>query len=117
MERATETTVNKFGLVIKKCCASCQHRDFDDLERRCCLLKGKHVRGNCVCENWSMNVGLNTLGCNRGKVQRRSYQLSLMEIRISEAETNARGKEVEPASVESIRRDFEAVHGSRYLLH
>jgi hypothetical protein len=27
------------------------------------------------------------------------------------------GKEVEPASVESIRRDFELKHGSRFVIH
>jgi len=47
-------------------------------------------------------------------VQRRAYQLSLMEVRISEL--NAKVRDVEPASVESIRRDFEVKHGSRFVI-
>ena len=41
-----EVTVNQYGVRIRKCCASCKDRDFDDKELRCCKLTGKHVRGN-----------------------------------------------------------------------
>ena len=105
---------NDYGIMIKRCCASCANRDFDDQERRCCLLIGKHVRGNGVCDDWSMSDGLAILGCEHGKVQRREYQLSLMEVRTSEL--NAKVRNVEPASVESIRRDFELKHGSRFAI-
>ena len=106
---------NKFGIMVKKCCASCKDRDFDDKELRCCKLTGKHVRGNSVCDKWSLSDKLETLGCERGKVQCRAYQLFLLEVRASELDTIARGKEVTPASVESIRRDFEQQHGTRFV--
>ena len=108
---------NDYGIMIKRCCASCANRDFDDQELRCCQLTGKHVRGNGVCDDWSMSDGLKCLGCEHGKVQRREYQLSLIEVRTSELNAKARGKELEPASVESIRRDFELKHGSRFVIH
>ena len=116
MKRANEMVANDYGIKVKKCCGSCHNRGFDDQERRCCLLTGKHVRGNAVCDDWSMSDGLKCLGCERGKVQRREYQLSLIEVRTSELNAKARGKDVEPASVESIRRDFELKHGSRYVI-
>ena len=112
-----DVVANDFGIMIKRCCASCANRDFDEQERRCCQLTGKHVRGNGVCDDWSMSDGLKCLGCERGKVQRREYQLSLIEVRTSELNATARGKEVELASVESIRRDFELKHGSRFVIH
>ena len=111
-----DMVANDYGIMIKRCCASCANRDFDDQELRCCQLTGKHVRGNGVCDDWSMSDGLKILGCERGKVQRREYQLSLMEVRTSELNALAKGKEMEPASVESIRRDFELKHGSRFLI-
>ena len=116
MKRASEIVANDYGIKVKKCCGSCHNRGFDDQEQRCCLLTGKHVRGNAVCDEWSMSDGLKNLGCQHGKVQRREYQLSLMEVRTSELNAIAKGKETEPASVESIRRDFELKHGSRYII-
>ena len=116
-KKANEMVANDFGIMVKKCCGSCCNRVFDDQERRCCLLTGKHVRNCAVCDDWSMSDGLKKLGCQRGKVQRREYQLSLMEVRTSELNAIDMGKEMEPASVESIRRGFEQKHGSRYLLH
>ena len=88
-----EVTVNQYGVRIRKCCASCKDRDFDDKELRCCKLTGKHVRGNNVCDKWSLSDRLETLGCEHG------------------------GKEVTPASVESIRKDFELSHGTRFAIH
>ena len=117
IKKELKVTVNQYGIPINECCGSCHNRGFDDQERRCCLLTGKHVRGNGVCEEWSMSDGLGILGCERGKVQRRDYQLSLMEVRTSELNAMARGKEVTPVSVESIRRDFELKHGSRFAIH
>ena len=116
MKRANEMVANDYGIMIKKCCGSCHNRGFDEQERRCCLLTGKHVRNCAVCDDWSMSDGLKILGCERGKVQRREYQLSLIEVRASELNAVAKGEDNEPASVESIRRDFELKHGSRFLI-
>ena len=116
MKRASEMIANEYGIKVKMCCGSCHNRGFDDQEQRCCLLTGKHVRGNAVCDDWSVSDGLKILGCQRGKVQRREYQLSLMEVRTSELNAIDKGKEMEPASVESIRRNFELKHGSRYVI-
>ena len=111
-----QVAVNQCGVMINKCCASCKNRVFDDNEMRTCKLTGKHVRGNHVCNCWVMNKGLKCLGCHHGKVQRRDYQLYLLEVRASELEARARGFDVPPASVKSIQRDFELLHGSRFIL-
>lgn len=115
--REFKTSANEFGIMIKECCASCANRCFDDKELRYCQLTGRHVRGKGVCDNWSMSEGLKTLGGQeRGKVQCRDYQLTLMEIRVSELKAVMMGKEVAPTSVESIRRDYELKHQSRFVI-
>jgi len=112
-----EMLTNECGIMVKKCCASCANKEYDEQGLRCCRLIGKHVRGKAVCDCWSMNEGLRTLGCKRGKVQSRAYQLTLMEIRVSELNQIASGKDVGLTPVESIRRDFELRNGSIYSLH
>ena len=112
-----ETMTNQFGIKIKKCCASCGNKEYDEQGLRCCQLTGKHVRGKAVCDNWSMNEGLRTLGSKKGKVLSRAYQLTLMEIRVSELTAIAKGKDVSLTPAECIRRDFELKNGSIYSLH
>ena len=111
-----EMLTNRYGIKVKKCCASCANKEYDEQGLRCCQLTGKHVRGKAVCDNWSMNEGLKCLGCKHGKVQSRAYQLTLMEIRVSELNEIAKGKDVGLTPVESIRRDFELRNGSIYSL-
>ncbi len=111
-----EMLTNEYGIKIKKCCASCDNKEYDEQGLRCCRLTGKHVRGKGLCDNWSMNEGLKCLGCRHGKVQSRAYQLTLMEIRVSEPTAIAKGKDVSLTPVECIRRDFEQKNGSVYSL-
>ena len=72
--------VNRYGITVKKCCASCQHNE-------------------------------------RGKVQRREYQLTLMEVRASESLAMQRGLTITPKKLEDIQQEFETEHGSRFLIH
>ena len=115
-EKATEWMPNEYGIMIKKCCASCGHKCLDDFGNRRCMLTGRPTRGCCVCKDWEISSQLATLGEEHGKVQCREYQLTLMEVRTSELRAKAMGKEITPASVESIRRDFELKHGSRIVI-
>jgi hypothetical protein len=115
-EKATEWMPNEYGIMVKKCCASCAHKYLDDFGNRRCMLTGRPTRGCCVCKDWEISSQLATLGEEHGKVQCREYQLTLMEVRISELRTKAMGNEMTPASVESIRRDFELKHGSRIVI-
>lgn len=117
MGKTTERETNKYGFAVKKCCASCIHRYFDEEDRRRCMLTDKRVRGCMKCEFWVMSEGMQKVGYNRGKVQNRLYQLKMLEVREEENRICAEGMEVQPTSVESIRRDFEVEHGDRYLLH
>ena len=109
-----EQMPNKYGIKIKKCCASCAHKCLNDFGQRNCMLTNKRVRAGQVCENWEMNEQLEMLGCQRGKVQRRAYQLTLLEVRASEGLAELRGEAITPKPLEDIRKEFEAEHGSRF---
>ena len=56
------------------------------------------------------------IGCEHGKVQRREYQLTLMEVRASESLAMQRGLTITPKSLEEIREEFENEHGSRFVI-
>ena len=62
-----------------------------------------------------MSSQLENLGCEHGHVQRREYQLTLMEVRASEGLAEMRGETVTPKPLEDIRKEFENEHGSRFL--
>ena len=115
-KKQLELVSNRFGIGVKKCCASCQQKEYDDQYRRICVLKGKCVRGCEVCDNWSMSDGLMKTGANRGRVVSREYQLSLMKVRGQELLAAKRGKAAEPMTLAQIQRQFEEEHGSRFAL-
>ena len=50
----------------------------------------------------------------QGKVKRREYLMYLAEIRQEEKSRHAAGCRIEPKTVEEIRAEFEAKHGSIY---
>ena len=51
----------------------------------------------------------------QGKVKRREYLMYLAEIRKEEKSRHAGGCRMEPKTVEEIRAEFEAKHGSIYM--
>ena len=108
--------VNRYGITVKRCCASCQHKCIDDFAHRTCKLTGRKVRGKNKCDAWQMSEQLEMMGCERGKVQRREYQLTLMEVRASECLAIERGLNITTRSLEDIQREFETKHGSRFLI-
>ena len=113
--KQVERVPNRYAIMIKKCCASCQHKCLDDFARRNCLMTRKRVRAGYVCGDWEMSSQLETLGCEHGHVQRREYQLTLMEVRASEGLAEMRGETVTPKPLEDIRKEFEKENGSRFL--
>ena len=96
--------VNRYGITVKRCCASCQHKRYDDFGCRKCDLTKRKVRGRYRCDNWELSEQLESIGCERGHVQRRTYQLTLMDLRATES----------TKPIEVIRREFEEEQGSRF---
>ena len=113
--KQVERMPNRYGIMVKKCCASCQHKCLDDFARRECQMIRRRVKAGYVCGDWEMSEQLETLGCEHGHVQRREYQLTLLEVRASEGLAEMKGLTISPKPLEDIRKEFEDQHGSRYL--
>ena len=80
-------TRNAFGIQVKKCCASCAHKQLNrTVSQRVCAKHNKEVRACEVCECWKMSDMLKSFCMSEGQIKRREYQLYLLKIREREAE-------------------------------
>jgi hypothetical protein len=113
-QEKTKMVPNRFGIMVKKCCASCQHKCLNDYAQRNCELTKRKVMALQVCDDWQMSEQLDMLGNARGRVQRREYQLTLIEVRASEVLAMRRGLTIASKSLEDIQKEFELEHGSRF---
>ena len=63
-------TRNAFGIQVKKCCASCAHKQLNrTVSQRVCAKHNKEVRAQDVCPQWKMNKTLQALGREWGTVK------------------------------------------------
>ena len=55
-------TENRYGVCVKRCCASCQHKDITRLRRmRWCTKHRKQVKPGDCCRAWQMSEALREL--------------------------------------------------------
>ena len=60
---------NQFGIVYKKCCASCALKKYSYDGKRLCSLNNKVVRALHICRKWQMSEGLKNAGRKSGAVR------------------------------------------------
>ena len=60
---------NQFGIVYKKCCASCALKKYSYDGKRFCKLNNEKVEAQDVCEHWQMSEGLKNAGRKSGVVK------------------------------------------------
>ena len=62
-----EFTVNKNGVVIKKCCASCEHKEacHSEGDKRKCTRFDTVVNKNDLCKDWSISKQIEGLKLKR----------------------------------------------------
>lgn len=100
---------NLYGITIKVCCASCEHRDMTRAtDKRCCQKYGYKIDQCNIYEDWQMSQQMKAAGKGGGRVKKRSYQLFLLAIREAEA---ARG-ETKPMSLPQVRAAYTRKYGS-----
>ena len=61
---------NARRLKVKRCCASCQHKDIDLDGNRICKLMQLIVEQKFRCKDWQMSDGIRNAGLQRGGVVR-----------------------------------------------
>jgi hypothetical protein len=68
MNGEIEMVKNVFGIKVKRCCASCQHKSIDYEGVRICNLLGLKVQHKFKCSSWQMSYGLQKAGNAQGVV-------------------------------------------------
>lgn len=63
------TVKNLYGVEVKRCCASCQHKSIDFEGVRVCDLMGLKVQHKFKCSSWEMSYGLQKAGNAQGAVR------------------------------------------------
>ena len=60
---------NKYYIKVKRCCASCQHKEVEADGTRTCKLKQETVSQKSRCKHWEMSDGLKNAGLSGGVVR------------------------------------------------
>ena len=105
----TDFIINTFHQKVKKCCASCQHRNIDNEGTRVCELMNIVVKPDFCCMNWNLREGLDKAGLCRGTIKKKEYLIYAMMVRREEdvAIQNGTLREEQRKTVEEIRSSYK----------
>ena len=111
-----QVTRNQHGIEVKKCCASCKHKDLTRLVlARYCSQHHEKVKPRECCEQWEMSEQMEAAGSAGGKVKKKAYLQYVLEVRADESLADQLGIKFPHKSIEQIRRDYEEKNGSIYV--
>ena len=111
-----QVTRNQHGIEVKKCCASCKHKDLTRLVlARYCSQHHEKVKPRECCEQWEMSEQMEAAGSGGGKVKKKAYLKYVLDVREDESLADQLGIKFPHKSIEQIRRDFEEKNGSIYV--
>ena len=111
-----QVTRNQHGIEVKKCCASCKHKDLTRLVlARYCSQHHEKVKPRECCEQWEMSEQMEAAGSGGGKVKKKAYLKYVLDVREDESLADQLGIQFPHKSIEQIRKDFEEKNGSMYV--
>ena len=112
-------THNEQGVLVKRCCASCTHKDLTQMRsKRRCKIRECDVKSCNVCSLWQMSKQVRLAGQGMGMIKRKEYLMYLMEQRMEEQRQRDDGIKVRERKVETIRKIFEKdSKSSIYIIH
>ena len=122
-----QVTRNQHGIEVKKCCASCKHKDLTRLVlARFCSLHQKKVKPREGCKQWEMSEQMQAAGLSGGKVKKKAYLKYVLDVREDErlrvgerssgiSLADQLGIKFPHKSIGQIRKDFEEKNGSIYV--
>ena len=112
-------THNEQGVLVKRCCASCTHKDLTSMRsKRRCKIRDCDVKSCNVCSLWQMSKQVRVAGQGMGMIKRKEYLMYLMEQRMEEQRQRDDGIKVRERKVETIRKIFEKdSKSSIYIIH
>ena len=109
MKKRTVYERNRFGVRVKKCCASCQHKCIDLDGTRVCALMTLIVTPDFRCPKWEILEGLLQAGKGGGKVKNRQYLKFVQEVREKEQQAIEAGEMVQKdrQTNDALRTQFQ----------
>ena len=108
IKTSKKSMLNQHGIVIKKCCASCQHKTVENDGTRICQLMQLKVQQKFKCQKWQPAESFSQAGSSKGKVKRREYLMFVFEIRMQGCDD----------TLDSLRQRFELETGlSPFVIH
>ena len=111
-----QVTRNQHGIEVKKCCASCKHKDLTRLVlARYCSQHHEKVKPRECCEQWEMSEQMEAAGSGGGKVKKKAYLKYVLDVREDESLADRLGIKFPHKSIGQIRKDFEEKNGSIYV--
>ena len=111
-----QVTRNQHGIEVKKCCASCKHKDLTRLVlARYCSQHHEKVKPRECCEQWEMSEQMEAAGSGRGKVKKKAYLRFVLQVREDESLADQLKVQIPHKTLAEIRQDFEAKNGSIYV--
>ena len=120
IKTSKKSMLNQHGIVIKKCCASCQHKTVENDGTRICQLMQLKVQQKFKCQKWQPAESFSQAGSSKGKVKRREYLMFVFETRMQEREKLDQGlmSAEEVTTLDSLRKRFEEETGlSSYMIY
>ena len=117
-KKTRQFAINKCGIPIGKCCASCINKCLSSTSQRTCALRGKleEVAQDHVCNHWQMNPSLDNAGDSQGKVKKKDYLMFVMLRRRTETQSIELGiiDEEDRQSNEELREEYISKNGNIY---
>ena len=111
-----QVTKNQHGIEVKKCCASCKHKDLTRLVlARYCSQHHEKVKPRECCKQWEISEQMQAAGSAGGKVKKKAYLQYVLEVREDESLADQLKIQFPHKSLEQIRKDFEEKNGSIYV--
>ena len=101
-----EYYVNRYRIVIKKCCASCMHKHPNSEFMRICDSGEGLVKPSFCCEKWQMHPKLNNAGKGGGKVRKKEFLYFVSDYKHPPTYHK---------KIWELIEEYEAEFGSRFL--
>ena len=107
---------NRYGMEIRRCCASCKYRMVNN-EGRMCSKTNFEVASWHLCTQWDIHPKLQNAGEGNGKVKSLDYLNYHREKYLQQREDFYERKilATQIMSTEQIRKEYTELHGSIFI--
>ena len=112
-----EFTRNTHGVLIVKCCASCQHCGFDGIREQIRICKNGHGEhfNDYLCNDWTIRKKLDEIESKAdGRIKKPPYIMWLKE-QVSKLSNENLDSKTHAMIVNHLPERYEEILGTRYM--